>query len=93
MTLLAQWDKITVRIWSYHHNPPHIHVMQAEHVARIVIGTGAYIDGHLPTKSYRRIQKWLKDCQEEIVARWELVYRGEGFSRIGENCQEEGAES
>ncbi len=91
--LLADWRGIKVRIWSFDHNRPHVHVKQAEHKAGVVIRTGECIDGFLPPKVYRRIRNWLERCQEEILSRWNVASIGEPFTKIGEDCEDEGDES
>ncbi|MEW6530573.1 MAG: DUF4160 domain-containing protein [Thermodesulfobacteriota bacterium] len=90
MPLLAELKGTKVRMWPFDHKPPHIHVKHAEHLARIEIMTGSLIDGYLPPRVRRRIVDWLDRCRKEILLRWQLASRGEGFGPIGEDCAEKG---
>lgn len=87
--LVAHWDGIVVRIWALDHPHPHVHVWNSGDKARIYIRNQELFDGELNTAVYRKIRKWLRRCQDEIILRWHLAEAGEpGPLPLTKDCKE-----
>lgn len=64
MTFYMYWDE---------HPPAHFHVKYGGIWASIDIKTGALVDGALPLKKLKKVEKWRKIHVEELLKNWELV--------------------
>jgi hypothetical protein len=64
------------------HNPPHFHVYYNEHKASLDIRTCEIIQGELPGRQRKLVLAWAELHQEELMADWNLVMKGEEPFRI-----------
>lgn len=88
--MVARWRGILVKIFYYDHPPPHVNVWYSGDKARIYIRILELFDGYLPLKIRRRVEQWLKQCQEEILYRWDLASVGvPGAAPLTEDCEDE----
>ena len=63
------------------HNPPHIHIRYAEHLASMGLD-GELLAGTLPKKQLRIVQAWLEIHIDTVRANWELARAKETLIRI-----------
>jgi hypothetical protein len=61
---------VTIRIYVDEHNPPHIHVVAAEHEGIFRIDDGVMIEGDLKTKEQRKVRKWLDKNRNFAAKKW-----------------------
>lgn len=64
------------------HPPPHFHVYYNECRATIDIYTCELLEGWLPRKQRKLTLAWAELHQEELIANWKLVMKGEDPFRI-----------
>ena len=63
-------DSIKIYVYSRDHNPPHFHVIYAEHEELIEItGLETYI-GSIPKTQRKKVIKWASENQEFIMTQW-----------------------
>lgn len=70
MPRLATFDGIVISMYAGDHAPPHVHAYYGEHEALIVITTGNVIEGSLPTTKMTRVQTWLEENRDDVMAKW-----------------------
>lgn len=73
MPTLSQFYGIIIKMYfqRMEHNPPHFHAIYGEHEAEFDIRTGQLLEGHLPAKPLRLVQKWLIIHRQELLIIWE----------------------
>jgi hypothetical protein len=54
------------------HEPPHFHVVYAEHKAKITIDSLRMISGQLPRRAFELVCDWAELHQHELTHNWEL---------------------
>ena len=59
------------------HPPPHFHVYYHEYKASVDIRTCEIVQGELPRKQARLALAWAELHQEELLADWERVMKGQ----------------
>lgn len=64
------------------HPPPHFHVKYAEHEAKFGIHTLDVIKGELPPAVHRRVRKWARRHQNELLDNFDRTRTDVPFSRI-----------
>lgn len=55
------------------HNPPHFHARYAGNKIAIDIKTGKIIEGKMPDKELRFIEKWREINKEKLLNNWDYV--------------------
>lgn len=63
------------------HNMPHIHAEYGDDEAVFDL-SGEIIEGSLPVKKRRMVQAWISIHEEELLANWKLLSKGEGYFKI-----------
>jgi hypothetical protein len=73
-------DGITLVIWPFDHDPPHVHAYEgtpntpSARMSRFEIATGNVIDksssAGLSAAKVRRVQDWIAENRGELQARW-----------------------
>jgi hypothetical protein len=76
-------DGVTLVIWPFDHNPPHLHAYEgtpntpSARMSRFEIATGNVIDkpsaGGLASAKARKVQEWIAEHRDELQARWMQV--------------------
>jgi len=64
------------------HPPPHVHVYYGDDSAIVDIEKREISKGSLPRKQERLVLAWVELHQEELLADWALVMKGEEPFRI-----------
>lgn len=84
MPTISMFYGIIVRMYFApgEHPPPHIHVYYGDYSATIDIRSCDVLRGDLPRKQLRLVLAWTELHQEELLADWELVMKGEPPFRI-----------
>ena len=80
MPILSNFYGIFIKMYfqQIEHNPPHIHAIYDEYVGVINIHTGQLIEGDLPSRALRLVQKWLLLHKKELLSIWDT----QNFKRI-----------
>lgn len=71
MPEIGRFRGILIRMFYDDHPPPHFHVKHGEHKAKIHLGTGELIVGHLPPKTLRLVQWWYHQHRDELRDNWQ----------------------
>jgi hypothetical protein len=84
MPTISMFYGIIVRMYFApgEHNPPHFHVYYNEDKASVDIRTCEIIQGELPVRQRKLVLAWAELHQEELMADWNLVTKGEEPFRI-----------
>jgi Domain of unknown function (DUF4160) len=82
MPELSRFLGIIIAMYHNDHEPPHMHVVYAEHQAKIDIANGAVIDGNLPRRVLTLVGKWRKLHAEELAEAWRLAQAREPLPKI-----------
>jgi len=53
------------------HNPPHVHVLYAEHEVLVAIQTGSILRGSMPANKLRQALGWIQQNQRALLEKWE----------------------
>ena len=61
---------IEISIYFGDHNPPHVHIYDAGHRAKIDIATGEIIEGRLPAGGFRKVRAWLDRNRQLAMTKW-----------------------
>jgi hypothetical protein len=89
--LVGRISGAKVYIYYDDHDPPHIHVIHAEHEAEVSIERREIMAGKLPSPLMRRVSEWIRRHRDEIMDRWELAQSLTEFQPIEENESEDDA--
>jgi len=73
MPTIATLDGIRIYIYNSEHNPPHIHAYLAEWAGSFRIADSVMTAGNLPTKSQRKVRKWLDDNRDFAARQWREI--------------------
>lgn len=71
MPEIRRFRGIRIRMFYADHPPPHFHVKHGEHKAKIHIGSGELMVGHLPPKTLRLVQQWYPLHERELRENWQ----------------------
>ena len=71
MPTVARLGGITIHIYFEDENPPHVHVIQAEHEAKVNIRSRAIIAGEVPTRALDRACAWIEENEQHLLRRWD----------------------
>jgi hypothetical protein len=58
---------VSIFIHSREHLPPHVHVIYGEFEAIVNIRTGVIIQGYIPAKKLKFVEKWLIENNNKIL--------------------------
>ena len=73
MPTIANLDGIRIYIYNSEHNPPHIHAYTAEFSGIFRIADSVMTAGNLPTRSQRKVRKWLDDNRDFAARQWREI--------------------
>ena len=73
MPTIATLDGISIYIYFGDHTPPHVHAYAAENDGKFRIADGVMIAGDLPTKSRRKLRKWLDEIRDFALRKWREI--------------------
>jgi hypothetical protein len=73
---LSYFYGIAIYLYYEDHDPPHFHARYGEHEARILIPTGAVLDGSLPRRAQRLVDDWVSEHRQELTACWQQAVAG-----------------
>lgn len=84
MPALSMFFGIIVRMQSERggkHNKPHIHALYGDN--EIVVGIdGEVLEGNFPNKQMKLLLAWMAIHEDELLANWELLSKGDGYFKI-----------
>jgi len=67
---VGEVDGIEINIKSSEHGNPHVHAWYQGKKVKIFIRTLDVESGGLPTREMRKLRKWIRDNQEDLLERW-----------------------
>jgi len=82
MPELCRFLGIIIAMYHNDHGPPHMHVVYAEHQAKIDIANGEVVDGNLPRRVLTLVRKWRKLHAEELAEAWRLAQARKPLPKI-----------
>ncbi|MCD8218477.1 MAG: DUF4160 domain-containing protein [Clostridiales bacterium] len=84
MPALSMFFGIIVRMQSEKggkHNIPHIHAIYGDN-EMVVSLDGNILEGQFPNKQTKLLMAWMAIHEDELVANWELLQKGDGYFKI-----------
>ena len=75
MPEISRFYGIVIGMYWEDHPRPHFHATYAEFEAKIEIGTGQVIRGHLPRRALRMVREWERMHREELTSNWQRARR------------------
>ncbi len=82
MPILAVFFGIIIRVYHDDHDPPHVHVEYAEHLAVVSIRDGRMIAGKLPPRVARLVEEWRSAHVADLLSAWRHAQAGKTPRRI-----------
>ncbi|PSR13010.1 MAG: DUF4160 domain-containing protein [Bacteroidetes bacterium] len=70
MPLIITIDSIKIYIYLRDHNPPHFHIIYAEHEELIDMRTLTTYSGSVPSKQRKKVIKWAKENEAYLNEKW-----------------------
>lgn len=64
------------------HNPPHFHVVYAEHEASYAIRTLEVLNGNLPSRAHAMVMEWASLHRDELYDNWLRARNGQELTDI-----------
>ena len=71
MPTVARLGGITIYLYFEDDNPPHVHVIQAEHEAKVNIRSRAVMVGHIPARALARACAWIEENEDNLLRQWD----------------------
>ena len=68
---------IIIRMFWGDHNPPHFHAVYQNYEAMFNIETGKMMEGYLPKRQKKLVEKWAKRYKDELLANWTFLQNDE----------------
>ena len=66
--MFSSFEGIKIYLYPHDHNPPHFHVYYGEYEAIIEIRTIEVLAGNLPKRQLKKVIKWAKIVQEQLLS-------------------------
>ena len=88
MPEICRFDGIVVKMFYSDHNPPHFHAEYAEFIVEIDIRTLRVRHGLMPNRQQRRILRWARNHQSDLMDAWDLVRAGQTPQKINNSRDE-----
>ncbi len=82
MPKLCEFYGISIYMYFFDHNPPHIHAFYSGSEARFRIIDGAHIDGRMPVTAVRLIQEWISIQRSQLMSNWNAANTGEPIVKL-----------
>lgn len=71
--MFDQFGGVKIYVYDFDHNPPHFHARYAEYEVLVVIQTLEILRGAMPPAKLRRILKWAKQNQSELLTEFQTL--------------------
>ena len=82
MPELCRFDGISVFVRWSDHNPAHFHARHGGREIEVIIRTVSVRRGRLPSREMRKVLRWARAHQSELMDAWEKVSAGETPDKI-----------
>ena len=80
---------ISIYIYGFDHNPPHIHVKSGDGEFTITI-RDRLIEGKTSSRVIKLINTFIDEHEEELMLIWDKAQRGEKINKINRLCKKIG---
>lgn len=70
MPAVIRLGNVKIAIYAADHNPPHFHLLSAEHAATVSLKTLEIISGSVPKKVYELARAWAADHMDLLEETW-----------------------
>ena len=77
MGTISRFLGILIRMFFKDHNPPHFHAYYQNYKATFNIETGKIMEGNLPKRQKKLVEKWAKRYKDELCSNWMLLQNDE----------------
>ena len=81
MAELCRFYGIIIYMYGFDHNPPHFHFIYGDFEC-IMYLDGYIVEGKAPSKVIKKVEKWARIHNEELLQAWDLAKRGETIPKI-----------
>lgn len=82
MPRICEFSGIEIYMYHSEHAPPHFHALYAEFEAEFEIGRPSKVDGFIPPRQRRLVQRWARLHADELMANWNSARNFAPLTRI-----------
>lgn len=82
MPRISEFYGIKIYLYYRDHPPPHVHAIYAQFEAKIEIGSGRMVRGHLPSRALGLVRFWVSRYKGELETAWCAAQEGRPPSQI-----------
>lgn len=81
MPEICRFYGIIIYLYWKDHNPPHVHFHYGNYKCSISV-IDRVVDGQAPAKVIAKVNEWIDQNEDAILALWEKAQRGEKIGRL-----------
>jgi hypothetical protein len=81
MPEICRFYGIIIYLYWKDHNPPHVHFNYGNYECSISV-IDRVVDGQAPAKVIVKVNEWIDQNENEILALWEKAQRGEKIGKL-----------
>lgn len=71
MPRISEFYGIVIYMYYSDHAPPHFHAIYGQFEAKVLVRSGALLEGHLPRRALSLVQEWVGRYRRELEDNWE----------------------
>ena len=76
MPEIARFYGITIYMYFYDHNPPHLHARYGRSKAMFRLSDARLLRGELPPLATKLVTEWMLQHRDDLDANWKLAVEG-----------------
>ena len=73
MPEISRFFGIIITMYYNDHGLPHFHAKYGEHKAKVLIESGAVVEGSLPRRALRLVEDWRIERRDDLLLVWQQV--------------------
>ena len=73
MPEISRFFGIIITMYYNDHGLPHFHAKYGEHKAKVLIESGAVVEGSLPHRALRLVEDWRIERRDDLLLVWQQV--------------------
>ncbi len=82
MPEISRFFGIIITMYYNDHGSPHFHARYGEHKAKMLIETGALIEGALPRRAHSLVEEWRLEHLGDLLVVWQQVMDRQPHGKI-----------
>ena len=82
MPEISRFFGIVITMYYNDHGLPHFHAKYGSHKAKILVETGAIVEGALPRRAHRLVEEWRAMHRSDLLGVWQQVMDRQPHGKI-----------